>query len=47
MTYTQSQKNRNIFEVAFLLEKSAYQWMWSEQMNEQMNEQIYHFIYLF
>ncbi len=25
--YTQSQKNRNIFEVAFLLEKSLYQWI--------------------
>ncbi len=27
-TYTQSQKNRNIFEVAFLLEKSVYPWIW-------------------
>ena len=26
--YTQSQKNCNIFEVAFLLEKSVYQWIW-------------------
>ncbi len=25
--YTQSQKNRNIFEVAFLLEKSVYPWI--------------------
>ena len=26
--YTQSQKNSNIFKVAFLLEKSVYQWIW-------------------
>ena len=26
--YTQSQKKRNFFEVAFLLEESVYQWLW-------------------
>ena len=26
--YTQSQKNRNSFEVAFILEKIVYQWIW-------------------
>ena len=33
--YTQSQKNCNIFEVAFLLEKSVYQWIWGHTSFQQ------------
>ena len=41
-TYTQSQKNCNIFGVAFLLEKSVYQWIWGIHHFDKTDVQISH-----